>query len=163
VREAVFLGSPELNAGLVRGEAASETGDSVYARHRALRSFVAYFARMCARATPFGLFAGCSVGAFGPRSHMTLPPVHDYQRHTRLDMDYLSALVMALETDPEVRSALRYTPNSSLYPAGGRLHYMESRIGTHGRSYHLVAVDQTPELTRTLANAADGRTLDDLA
>jgi hypothetical protein len=166
VREAVFLASPELDAALRRADAgAAEVSDSANeAHHRALRSFVAYFSRMCARATPFGLFAGCSVGTLRTgSSQLSLPPRRDYQRHTRLDMDYLSALVLALESDSEVRNTLRYTPNSSLYPAGGRLHYVESRLGAHGRSFHLVAVDETPELTRTLANAADGLTLDELA
>src|SRR5262245_41993525 len=64
VREAVFLASPELDFALTR----AETTANREATQRALRSFVAYFERMCARATPFGLFAGCSVGTFGPRS-----------------------------------------------------------------------------------------------
>jgi thiopeptide-type bacteriocin biosynthesis protein len=163
VREAVFLASPELDMALARADSTGEGSDTTEAANRALRSFVAYFARMCARATPFGLFAGCSVGTFDTRSQLTLPPRDMYQRHTRLDMDYLSALVGALDADSNVRNVLRYTPNSSLYPAGGRLHYVESRMGVHGRSYHLVAVDETPELTRTLASAMDGRTLADLA
>src|SRR5262249_45302573 len=110
-----------------------------------------------------GLFAGCSVGTFDASSQLTLPPRDSYQRHTRLDMDYLSALVEALDADSAARTALRYRPNSSLYPAGGRLHYVEARMGVHGRSYHLVAVDETPELTRTLASATDSKTLAELA
>jgi Lantibiotic dehydratase, N terminus len=73
VREAVFLASPELDAALARVSTAVDTGANKDAAHRALRSFVAYFERMCARATPFGLFAGCSVGTFGRSSQLTLP------------------------------------------------------------------------------------------
>src|SRR5262245_46848109 len=51
VREAVFVASPELDAALERS-----------AQEKAQRGLVAYFARMAGRATPFGLFAGCSVG-----------------------------------------------------------------------------------------------------
>jgi thiopeptide-type bacteriocin biosynthesis protein len=163
VREAVFLASPELDAALARADAAAEAGGAGDAAQRALRSFAAYFARMCARATPFGLFAGCSVGTFGRFSQLTLPARHDYQRHTRLDMDYLSTLVVALQADAEVRRELRFLPNSSLYPAGGRLHYVESRMGQQGRTYHLVAVDETPEVTRTLGHATDRCILEDLA
>ncbi len=80
IREAVFLASPELHAALMRAE---RSPDSTEAAARALRSFVAYFTRMAARSTPFGLFAGCSVGALGARTSLDLAPRADYLRHTR--------------------------------------------------------------------------------
>jgi hypothetical protein len=118
---------------------------------------------MTARATPFGLFAGCSVGAIDKCTQLELPALATYRRHTRLDMDFLSALVSALEGDPVVRQTLRYRPNSSLYQAGGRLHYAESRLNRAGRSYHLVAIDQTEELKATLHRAYGGACLSELA
>jgi thiopeptide-type bacteriocin biosynthesis protein len=156
VREAVFLASPELDAALERATP-GESGD------KALRSLVAYFARMASRATPFGLFAGCSVGSLQRRTHLELGPRSGYGRHTRLDMDFLSALVSALETDPAVRQTLRYEPNSSLYRAGARLHYAEARLDASGRSYHLVALEETPELRATLEWARGGACLDELS
>jgi thiopeptide-type bacteriocin biosynthesis protein len=162
VREAVLLASPELDAALERADQGDQ-GREGDASFKAWRSFVAYFARMCARSTPFGLFAGCSVGSLDRETTFELVPVGDYRRHTRLDMDYLSALTAALDADPAIRGDLGHTPNSSLYPAGARLHYMESRIGKLGRSYHLVALDESPELTVSLANAHSGATLDELA
>ncbi len=156
VREAIFLASPELDAALGR----SAPGES---RVKALRSLVAYFARMAGRSTPFALFAGCSVGSVEPRTHLELGPRSSYGRHTRLDMEYLSVLVSALERDPVVRPTLRYQPNSSLYHAGARLHYAEARIDASGRSYHLVALDVTPELAATLERAAVGASVDELA
>ncbi len=155
VREAVFLASPELDAALER----SVPGES---RDKAVRSLVAYFARMASRSTPFGLFAGCSVGVLQPQTHLDLGPRSGYGRHTRLDMDYLSALVSALETDSGVRTTLSYAPNSSLYHAGARLHYAEARLDAGGRSYHRVAVDETPELRSTLERARHGASLQDI-
>ena len=162
VREAVFLASPELDTALQHESSSADNA----AIARALRSFAAYFARMSARSTPFGLFAGSSVGRLGARTQLTLPPRSAYRRHTRLDMDYLSSLVTALESDPMIRQTLRYRPNTSLYPAGGRLHYAESRVDTaRGRTYHLVAVDESPELQATLARARehDGAYVSELA
>jgi hypothetical protein len=147
VREAVFLASPELDAALER----ATPGESL---DKARRGLVAYFARMAGRATPFGLFAGCSVGALQESTTLEMGAREGYARHTRLDMDYLSVLVKALEADAEVRSSLRYRPNSSLYRAGGRLHYAEGRVDGAGRSYHLVALEETPELGATLERAA---------
>jgi thiopeptide-type bacteriocin biosynthesis protein len=162
VREAVLLASPELDAALERADQSHQACISD-ADFKAWRSFVAYLARMCARSTPFGLFAGCSLGSLDRETALELVPIGDYQRHTRLDMDYLSALSAALDADPAIRSDLSHTPNSSLYPAGGRLHYMESRIGKLGRSYHLVALEESRELTASLRTASSGATLDELA
>ncbi|NJL58225.1 hypothetical protein HC928_26250, partial [bacterium] len=44
-----------------------------------------------------------------------------YERHTRLDMDYLFALCEELGRDPRIREGLLFRPNSSLYRAAGRL------------------------------------------
>jgi thiopeptide-type bacteriocin biosynthesis protein len=162
VREAVLLASPELDAALERADQGDQARTSE-ADSKAWRSFVAYFARMCARSTPFGLFAGCSVGSLDRETALELVPIGDYQRHTRLDMDYLSAVSAALDADPAIRSELSHAPNSSLYPAGARLHYMELRMGKGGRSYHLVALEESPELMASLANASRGATLDELA
>jgi thiopeptide-type bacteriocin biosynthesis protein len=159
VREAVFLASPELDAGLQRAEASASSD----AATRAFRSLTAYFSRMAARSTPFGLLAGSSVGVLDAHTCLELPARAGYRRRTRLDMDYLSALIDALEADPQVRAGLCYRPNSSLCRVGGRLHYAESRPDTHGRTHHLVAVDVSPELLETLEHAAAGATLPELA
>jgi hypothetical protein len=158
VREAVFLASPELCAALDRW-AGGDSGDS----GKAVRGFVSYFARMAGRATPFGLFAGCGVGIVGRQTRLALAGRETYLRHTRPDMDYLSALVGALEGDSRVREVLSYAPNSSLYRAGGRRRYAESRLDKTGRSYHLVALDETEYLNATLERAAGGARLGDLA
>src|SRR5262249_40544658 len=107
VREAVFLATPELDAGLQRAQESPDSDSAL----KTVRSLAAYVARLAARSTPFGLFAGCSVGTFGAQTRLELQPRTAYRRHTRLDMDYLSALVDALEADPAVRAVLRYRPN----------------------------------------------------
>lgn len=156
VREAVFLASPDLDAALARS-AESATPD------KQLLSLSAYFARMTSRATPFGLFAGSSVGTIAERTQLDLAPRCTYRRHTRLDMDYLARLVHGLEQDPVVRQRLQYQPNNSLYRAGARLHYAEARQHAGGRSYHLVALQETPEVAATLERATQGATLAELA
>src|SRR5271157_2060648 len=61
VREALHLASP----GLMRRLAAGDPDDRVIA------SVTAYLTRMCTRATPFGLFAGCSLGVVSPSAGAT--------------------------------------------------------------------------------------------
>lgn len=159
VREAVFVASPTLEASI-----ASWLADPDGRRGRkAERALVRYFARMAGRATPFGLFAGCSVGSVGERTRLELAARVHNQRRTRLDMDYLHGLVDALVGQAEVRRTLRYRPNSSLYRLAGRVRYVESRLKDRERSHHLVAVEDSEELDATLTRAQGGATPAELA
>jgi class I lanthipeptide synthase len=155
LREALYLASPQL----------CETLDAWGSEHERnwLPALVSYFERAASRPTPFGLFAGCSLGEIGERSCLELEERRHYRRHTRLDMGYLTALARALETDASIRRRLSFRPNSSLYRAGGRVRYAESRLDGTLRSYHLVAIDDSIELEATLARASAGATPDELA
>ncbi|WNG43740.1 Lanthionine biosynthesis protein LanB [Archangium minus] len=159
LREALFLASPSLDEGIPvwLREPQSEWGQKVE------RTLVRYWQRMAARATPFGLFAGGTVGTLGPRTRLTLGPRAAYRRHTRLDMDYVSALAEALAREPVLRDALRYQPNTSLYRTAGRLRYAESQRVGRSRTYHLVAVEPTDYLEATLERARAGARLSELA
>jgi thiopeptide-type bacteriocin biosynthesis protein len=163
VLEAVFLASPSLYESLAlwRTQPDSKKGQ------RAERALVRYIYRMAARATPFGLFSGCSVGRIDPspgaRTRIAVAPRATYERHTRLDMDYLFALCEDLAKDPAVREALIYRPNSSLYRAGGRLRYAEARLDKKVRSHHLVAVDDNDYLEEALRRAAGGARASEIA
>ncbi|PYV43189.1 MAG: hypothetical protein DMG06_11530 [Acidobacteria bacterium] len=122
-----------------------------------------YFLRMAGRATPFGLFAGCSVGTMAVETRLVIEGQAACQRHTRLDMDYLFALAEALGREPSLRSIFAYYPNSSLYRAAGRVRYVESRLKGKYRTYHLVAADDTDYLVATLARAQEGASSAELA
>ena len=159
VHEALFVASPSLHAclGLWQREPESERGQKVE------RSLVRYVLRMVGRPTPFGLFAGCSVGTLGERTRLRLGPRSSYQRHTRLDMDYACLLTEALARTPELRQHISYRPNTSLYRASGRLRYAEGRLREKVRSYHLVAVEPSEYLESTLARAREGASPEALA
>jgi thiopeptide-type bacteriocin biosynthesis protein len=158
VRDAVFVASPSLDEGL---DAWLRGGDDP--RGKLQSALLRYFARMAGRATPFGLFSGCSLGGLGDRTRLALAPRAAYERHTRLDTDYLFALTEALGELPEVRRAVRYRPNSSLFRVGGRWRYVKAHVVGQRRDYHLVTADATDYLDATIARARDGATLDALA
>jgi lantibiotic biosynthesis protein len=160
LRDAVFVASPSLDEALPDWQRDPETRQG----RRIEAALVAYLSRAAGRATPFGLFAGCTTGAIGDRTSLRIQDRQGYRRHSRLDLDYLWALAGAVERDPALRTGLRYTPNSSLYEVAGRLHLAEARSAAdRRRSYHLVAVDPTPYLTATLDRARSGATLGELA
>lgn len=154
VWDAVFVASPDLDKFLDswRREPDTKRGRNTE------RALVRYFSRMAGRATPFGLFAGTSVGRLGSDTKLLIAGRAQYRRHTRLDMDYLFALVDTLGRDPSLRNLFSYRPNSSLYRAAGRVRYVESRLDGKNRSYHLVAVEETDYLEATVASAREGAT-----
>lgn len=159
IREALFLASPDLDAALERWLENPEGKKAL----RLERTLVRYFSRMCGRSTPFGLFAGYSLGNVDGRTRLQVEARTRYRRHARLDMDYLFALIDTLAKDPQLQDELRYRPNSSLYRTAGRLRYFESRLQDGMRSYQLVAVEETDYLTATLQGAARGATIAELA
>jgi thiopeptide-type bacteriocin biosynthesis protein len=158
-REALFLASPGLDERVEvwLREPETEAGQKIE------RALVRYFQRMASRATPFGLFAGCSVGTIGPRTELRLEGRASYRRHARLDMDYVVSLTTALSRDAALRDALTYRPNSSIYCVNGRLRYLEVRRGEKGWSHHRVGVEASDYLTATLDRAAPGARPGDLA
>jgi len=159
IQESLFIASPALVESLHYWleDADSEQGRKVE------RTLVRYFARMAGRGTPFGLFAGLSMGRPGAVTRLRLAPREALRRHTRLDMDYVCALVEKVRQEPAVRDQLSYVPNSSLYLAAGRLRYMEMRHTGRERTYHLVAVEPSTYLDATLARARSGASLEALA
>jgi thiopeptide-type bacteriocin biosynthesis protein len=152
VREALFLASADLGERLEEWlrQPEGEPGPKVE------RALVRYLARMAGRATPFGLFAGCSVGTVGEECRLALVERARYRRHTRLDMDYLVLLTDALERAPELWRGLTFGVNTSLYPARGRLRYLEVRRNGKGWTHHQVALETSAYLDATLARARAG-------
>ncbi|HYO03265.1 MAG TPA: lantibiotic dehydratase, partial [Mycobacterium sp.] len=146
VREALHLASP----GLMRRVAAGSPDDRVVA------SVTAYLVRMCTRATPFGLFAGCATGVVGDADALVVDGPDGTTRHSRPDTEVLAALVERLLADPVTRQAMMVEPNSSHYHASGGIRLIESRLRDGRRSHHLVALQDDAPLRCALDTATDG-------
>lgn len=158
-REALFLASPKLEAGLDEWLATEVHGPPTKYEQALLR----YFARMASRPTPFGLFAGVAAGTIGDATELEVGEVSDHRKRTRPDMHFLTALVETMEASPEIAASLVLRPNSSLYRAGGRLRFAAHSMRNQKRSYRLVALDETPALSAVLDRARDGCGVDELA
>jgi thiopeptide-type bacteriocin biosynthesis protein len=159
IRDAIFVASPDLDAAVDVWLA-----DPGAPRARSVeRSLVRYLTRMSARPTPFGLFASTAVGAIGEGTGLEIASPGECRRHTRLDMEYLTALSEALSRDESTSARLQFRPNSTLYRAADRWRYVESRVEDKARTHHLVAVDDSPALQGAIARAATGATRAELA
>lgn len=152
IREALHIASPsfEQSLRLWMEEPDSEKGQS------AEESLVRYFVRAVSRCTPFGLFAGYSIGTIGEQTNLALVGRPEYERHSRLAMYYLITVAEAIAKDPALKDELRFRPNPSIYTAAGRLRYVETRVTEDGQTFHLVAVESTEFLDLALRLAGQG-------
>src|SRR5947209_6916057 len=154
VQEALWMASPNCFQSLAlwwKGHD-SEKGRTLE------QSLYRYVARMTSRPTPFGLFAGCSVGKIGNEMRLELEARDAFWRRSRLDMEYLCNLAEKIVTDPALRKDIVFHPNTSLYLAAGRYHHVQGYFVEEARAYRLVATDFTPYLAASLQRAASGAT-----
>lgn len=161
IRESIFLASPDLYAPMQEWLKGELKDAKKLARLR--YSLVRYIIRMSSRPTPFGLFAGFNIGKWAEQTRIELPPQSEYSRHTRMDMNYLCALALDLAKHPVIKEKIKFYPNSSIYPVGDQLRYVEFRYIKARRTHHIVAVDHSDYLQRVLDKAADGAYFKEMA
>ncbi len=158
VREALYLAAPAVAEGIESWES-----DPTTKQGRDLeRSLTRYATRMCTRATPFGLFSGCSVGTVGERTVAELDATTRYRRSVDLDADAIGAMATRLLEQPGGWARSRLFTNTTLFDVDGGFHYAEWRDGSSGRSYDLARVPRTAPLRAVLERAQDGATVDAL-
>ena len=72
-------------------------------------------------AKPFGLFAGVEFGNLGDKTDIELNCISQYYKRARVDMEWLSKIVIICENNPTYWNHLRFRFNSDCYEAGNRL------------------------------------------
>ena len=161
VQEAIFLGSPNLLTKILKW-VNGELNDKKEIDNLP-QSVYKYLARMSTRCTPFGLFAGNSVGQIEEQNNLSISTTEKYQRVTRLDMNYLCSLVQDMSKSDDIKDIINYYPNNSLYEFGDKLRYVEYYYQNTRRVHHIAAVDNSPYLQNVLERAKNGAKIDELA
>lgn len=155
-RESLYVASPEFAERLRTGQGGRDDDKRELSIYK-------YYSRACTRCTPFGLFAGCSTGEIGEETGIRLEPVEKYTRTTRLDMQYLCALIRHIETIPEIRKELLFYPNDSIYELAGKLRYIEYYYIKTKRHHQVAEVESSEYITAVLDRARNGATVQQLA
>ncbi len=158
-QQAIFAASPVLYERFKRWL----SGETLPEQDKLLVTLHKYLIRMCSRPTPYGLFAGCTVGSFGEHTQFRAGTAATLRTHTRVDTDCLLAICQWLVGQPAIRNQLRLFPNSSLYPVGSSLRYIEQQRENDRRNYFISAVEADQYLTVILKAARTGATITELA
>ncbi len=149
VRRALAVGSSALMDAIERDERGALTPrDAARLRSRLLR----YLIRMSSRPTPYGLFAGVALGAWGPGTDLALAGTPARPR-TRPDMGWLLALVRQVEARPAVRQHLRLVANPAATLHAGRFVLAERAALAEADMAQGVSVRATGAVQRALTRA----------
>jgi thiopeptide-type bacteriocin biosynthesis protein len=152
VMEAIQIASPSIADQLVSGK---ETNAKV------ADTFLKYALRMSTRCTPFGLFAGGTVGYPAKRSVLDFTERCLVTRH-RLSMPILVSLINQLSQEPGIRNRTRYFANQSVFQVGELLHYTEKQWKDSQWNYFTSQVPASPAIVTVLSLARRGATLAEL-
>ncbi|UPZ17010.1 lantibiotic dehydratase family protein [Flavobacterium humidisoli] len=161
VKEALSMASPELINELNKWE--SFKADSFNKKKSALEfTLLKYIARISSRCTPFGLFAGCSVGKINTETNIILDLPKKYKRFTQFDMQFWVALLQNIARQKKVISRLKYYPNSSIYEFGDFYRYIEYKYVKNKREHSITSLRKSDALKEIMLQTKLGLTIDDI-
>jgi lantibiotic biosynthesis protein len=155
--EAIYLASPVLYKECIKCRDGLIKDDKE--KQKIQTSIIKYYQRMYSRCTPFGLFSGCTVANWAEQDTIITIDTEKKERHTRLDMHYLCALVQHIAQHPSIKNRLLYYPNTSIYKTDDEIRYVEYRYTTGKRMYQISAVTVSDYLEDVLQAAKSGITI----
>ncbi len=160
IKEALYLASPEFykQTELWASDAIKDNKKANRIKYTLLK----YLTRMSTRCTPFGLFAGCSIGEIGAKTLLNVKDNIFIDKDTRFDMHFLVALAQAFSKREVIKRQLKYYPNSTIYRLGDRYRYVEYTYENKKRVHSIESVAYSEYLEELLAKAALGTTFNEL-
>ncbi len=158
--EAIFLSSPNL---IEEIEKHLSNNLNEKESEKLILSVFRFYLRAAYRCTPFGLFAGISIGKIADKTSINLCSQDQYKKSTRLDTHFLSAIVQKILLEPSIRNFVKWFPNNTLYSIHDKLRYIEYRVDKDSRTHHLTKVDGSEYVQLVLSKAHVGATIDNLS
>lgn len=161
VREAIYIASPELVFALekLKNDSSGLSGKKESGLEITL---LKYIARMSARCTPFGLFAGCTTGKIDSETNTILKSPSSFNRFTQFDRQFWLGMLQEFGKRKEIRNHLTYYPNSSIYALGDFYRYVEYKYVKTKREHSISALRKSELLETVLHKAKSGMTVDEM-
>jgi hypothetical protein len=161
VKEAIAIASPELVSEF--DKLLSNPKQINYDKKINLElALLKYIARLSSRATPFGIFAGCSTGILASETSIQIENMDNHEVFTQFDMHYWINLLQDVSKKSEVQKHLIYYPNSSLYKIADFYRYIEYQYVNKKREHTLSSFRINPVIEILIENSKKGLTLNDL-
>ncbi len=160
IKNAIFLASPEL----IREYEKYKLNPEAYPKEKAINlelSLLKYIARMSCRATPFGLFAGCSTGYLTNETKIILQD--QFKTHTQFDMQFWIELLQKLSQNKNIQKELIFFPNTSLYTIGDFYRYVEYKYVNNKREHSIASIRKNSYLEIILEKATSRAKIECLA
>jgi lantibiotic biosynthesis protein len=125
-------------------------------------SILKYISRMTGRCTPFGLFAGCTIGEIKQETILKINHFQNNKRRSRLDMNFLIGLSQDLVKIEIIKQQILFYPNTSIYNLGNQLRYIEYKYINNKRIHHIVEINNSRYLKTILKISKKGVLLKEL-
>ncbi len=156
IKEAILISSPSLHkeiSGFVNSREADQ---------KLLLSFFKYIVRMSYRCTPFGTFAGVSVGQITDRTSILLNQLNKNRRCARLDFDFVWSLSQKIVADTRLREELIFYPNNTLTVMGQRLCFIAYSLDKASRKFQSLSVEDSAHIQAILQVCENGANIPQL-
>jgi len=121
-----------------------------------------YIARLSSRATPFGIFAGCSAGKLANETSIQLEEMDKHEVFLQFDMHYWINLLQDIANSSLIQKELIYYPNTSLYKIADFYRYVEYQYVNKKREHALSSIRVNPIIDSIVENAKNGIKFKDL-
>jgi lantibiotic biosynthesis protein len=126
-------------------------------------SIYKYYLRASYRCTPFGSFAGISIGSFSNLTEVQFADETYFKKNTRPDTHFLSSFVQQMTENNAIRKTIKWFTNNTFYLIGDKIRYVEFKVSGGVRTHQLAAVEQSEYLILVLETAKTGRTIGELS
>lgn len=154
IQEAIFVASPSLYL-ILKKWLNGELTD-IKKIEKLKNSLTKYLTRMSSRCTPFGLYAGYSLGTFSDENNISISNNNKHIKYTKLDMFYLVSLTNNLIKNEKIKNSVRFYTNTTIYSHNKELRYIEYKYYGLKRSHEIVSVEKSEILDFLLDFSKEG-------
>lgn len=155
IRESIFIASPTFWGHIEKWEKGHLKTSKKSERIKL--SLLKYLARLSTRATPFGLFAGCSVHNFNKPTKIN--GSQNVRRKTYLSSAFIENILKDINDSLDFWSTIKFHTNDTIVGFHGKYRYIKQTEETEKSQFAIEEVSIIPELSKVLKTAKHGACL----